>query len=171
MKTMTINGLIKLRMIIQKALEIWCFICCTAVLLIILYQVAARYFLHQPLVWAQGTCQLLMIHIVFLGAAMAFVTKSHLAIDIVVARLPKKLLRVINLSSTLFVDVLLAFYAFCLYKILLSSLGNYPNPIVPMWFFYLPVFIGAVMAWIIVSINFMEDLFNPSLDQEQEHHA
>ena len=171
MKTITINGLVKLRTIIQKALEIWCFICCTTILLIILYQVAARYLFHQPLVWAQGTCQLLMIHIVFLGAAMAFVTKSHLAIDIVVARLPKKILRVINLSSTLFVDVLLAFYSFCLYKILLSSLGSYPNPTVPMWFFYLPVFIGAVMAWIIVSINFMEDLFNPSLDQEREHNA
>ena len=171
MKVMTINGLIKLRTIIQRTLEIWCFTCCTAILLIVIYQVAARYFAHQPLIWAQGACQLLMMHMVFLGTATAFVTKSHLAIDLVIARLPKEGQRVLNLVTTLFVDILLAFYAFCLYKILLASLGNYPSPPLPMWFFYLPVFIGAVLAWIIVSINFIEDLFDSSVDREQGHNA
>ncbi len=171
MKAIMINGLIRVRMIIQKTLEMWCFACCTAVLLIILYQVAARYFVHQPLVWAQGACQLLMIHMVFLGTAIAFVSKSHLAIDIVVTRLPKKVQRPINLASTFFVDILLALYAFCLYGVLLTSTGHYPNPTVPRWFFYLPLFIGAVLAWIIVTINFIEELSNTGIDQEQEHNG
>lgn len=158
MAAKAISRFIALRAVVQRSLEAWCFACCTAILIIILYQVSARYFAHQPLVWAQGTCQLLLMHMVFLGAAMAFANRSHIAIDLFVSCLPEGGRRMMELVVMLFVDLLLAFYSYCVFNVLSTASGVYPNPSVPKWVFYLPVFIGAVLAWLIVTINFFESL-------------
>lgn len=145
-----------LKGIIQRALEIWCFTCCTLILSIVLYQVSARYCAHKPLLWAQGTCQLLLMHMVFLGATMAFVNRSHIAIDLITSRLSEKRQYILGVFKNAFMVVLLAFYSFCIFKVLIHTRGIYPNPTVPMRFFYLPVFVGAILAWVIVTIDFME---------------
>ncbi len=155
-----LQGLIAVRRSIQKTLEAWCFLCCTAILAIIIYQVSARYMFHQPLLWAQGTCQLLLMHMVFLGTAMAFANRSHIAIDLIITRLPPGARRVMELIITLFVNLLLAFYTYCVYLLIINSHGVYPSPTVPKWVFYLPVFAGAILAWVIVTINFIESLLS-----------
>lgn len=154
----TLDRLLAVRRGIRKTVEFWCFACCTAVLVIIIYQVSARYLFHQPLLWAQGTCQLLLMHIVFLGTAIAFANRSHIAIDLLISRLPARGRRIMDLAITGLVNLMLAFFTYCLYQNLLRAYGVYPSPALPKWVFYLPVFSGAVLAWVIVSINFVESL-------------
>ena len=53
--------------------------------------VIRRYFLRDPITWMEEVQMLLFLWVVFLGGSAAFRTGSHIAIEIVVDALPKKI--------------------------------------------------------------------------------
>jgi TRAP-type transport system small permease protein len=68
-----------------------------------------RYILHQSLHWATEAPNFLFMWIVFLGAAIAYRDKKHIAFAIFVKKLPSKIRGFVEMASLL---ILTAFFAF-----------------------------------------------------------
>lgn len=54
-------------------------------------QVVLRYVLHSPIPWAEELIRYLFVWITLLGGAMAVRSKGHLAMDLLVSKLPPRL--------------------------------------------------------------------------------
>jgi TRAP-type C4-dicarboxylate transport system permease small subunit len=70
-----------------------------------------RYVLHQSLHWATEAPNFLFMWIVFLGAAIAYRDKKHIAFAIFVEKLPTKMRSVVEMGGIL---ILTAFFTFLL---------------------------------------------------------
>lgn len=68
-------------------------------------QVAARYLFAQPLIWSEEVSKLLLVWLVFLGAAAVTFDGRHLDVDVLFRAAPPWLrwgLRAVNLAAALF---------------------------------------------------------------------
>ena len=65
-----------------------------ALILFTFFGVVMRYFIHRPIIWGEEFQLFCIIIIVFFGAGAGFRTGSHVAIDIVVDRFPRKVQRI-----------------------------------------------------------------------------
>jgi TRAP-type C4-dicarboxylate transport system permease small subunit len=85
---------------LEKILNFDLFISCTAMAVLILLTFGAvvmRYFINRPIIWGEEVQLFCIVLVVFFGAGAGFRTGSHVAIDIVVDLLPKKVQRVIEI--------------------------------------------------------------------------
>ncbi len=73
--------------------------------------VLKRYIMHSPITWLEEVQMLLFLWIVFLGGAGAFRAGSHIAIEIVVDALPKKIGGVIERFDVV-IQLLILVYLF-----------------------------------------------------------
>ena len=141
---------------LQKILDILVTLGGTILFCLVLYQVFARYVLHKPLAMSQGTCQLILLFVVFVGTVVALGTNSHISIDLITSNFNEKAQRYIHIFNLFFMNVLLIFYSFSIYRLLINSRGIFPNPPVPIQIYYFPIFMGAVFCWIYVTIDIIE---------------
>jgi TRAP-type C4-dicarboxylate transport system permease small subunit len=74
--------------------------------------VIMRYFIGRPVIWGEEFQLFCIIIIVFFGAGAGFRTGSHVAIDIVVDRLPRKVQRIFE--CIIYVITMLVFIYFAL---------------------------------------------------------
>jgi TRAP-type C4-dicarboxylate transport system permease small subunit len=70
-----------------------------------------RYILHQSLHWATEAPNFLFMWMVFLGAAIAYRDRKHIAFSVFIEKLPAKIRSTIQMTSIL---ILTAFFAFLL---------------------------------------------------------
>jgi TRAP-type C4-dicarboxylate transport system permease small subunit len=87
--------------------------------------VLSRYVTQQPAVWSGEVAAIAFAWVVFLGAAAGFKRGLHVSIDMLVALLPAKARRVLDLA----VELLVA--AFCVYMVWLGAtftVTNWDNP-------------------------------------------
>lgn len=73
---------------VYKALLFFCFLLMLAMISIIFTQVIARYAFHNSLTWSEEVGRYLFVWITFLGAALGVRNKSHVALDILIKKLP-----------------------------------------------------------------------------------
>jgi TRAP-type C4-dicarboxylate transport system permease small subunit len=68
-------------------------------------QVAARYLFDRPLIWSEEVAKLLLVWLVFLGAAAVTFDGRHLDVDVLFRAMPmplRRVLRAVNLAAALF---------------------------------------------------------------------
>jgi tripartite ATP-independent transporter DctM subunit len=114
---------------------------------LVLAGVFFRYALNSPLYWAEEAARLLLIWLSFVGAALAFQRKQHLAMDVVMRLLPE--------SMRVRIEVLVAGagVAFCVAVIqqtvdLMGSRWTRVSPVMsaPYLLFALPLALGLVFG-------------------------
>lgn len=66
---------------IDRTLGISCAAILASMAAVILLQIFMRYVIENPLVWGDEVIRILMVWITFLGATLAYRTKSHIAIN------------------------------------------------------------------------------------------
>ena len=73
---------------LYKVLLTICFLLMLAMVTIIFTQVIARYVFSNSLTWSEEVGRYVFVWITFLGAALAVRNKAHVALDVLVVRLP-----------------------------------------------------------------------------------
>jgi TRAP-type C4-dicarboxylate transport system permease small subunit len=81
-----------------------------ALILFTFFSVVMRYFIGRPVIWGEEFQLFCIIIIIFTGAGAGFRTGSHVAIDIVVDRLPRKAQRIFEVF--IYVVTMLVFIYF-----------------------------------------------------------
>ena len=73
-----------------------------AMIAVVVLQVICRYLFNNSLFWSEELARMLLVQITFLGAAVAFRNRAHIAVDILAARLgprSRRLLRTVSLLA------------------------------------------------------------------------
>lgn len=113
-----------------------------------LLQVAARYLFNNPLTWSEELSRFAFIWSIFIGAGVMIRQGGHVSVDSLVVLFPRRLQQWAWLLSSFVVSatcvVLIAFGWRVVTR--LSSLS--PAMRVPMWLFYAPVVVGAILVLI-----------------------
>jgi len=112
----------------------------TAMVLVVLYQVLARFFIKDTPAWTGELAQLLTLWFGFLGSAYLIREKGHIALEFLVSRLSEKIQRqIINLVN-------LFIFGFCLYLlvygfwlVILTMRQTLPGSGIPVGISYLPI--------------------------------
>ncbi len=156
MKTGILAFLKRATNLVQKALEIWCFSCCAAILCIVLLQIFARSLFQFPIPWALGTSQLLFINISYLGAVIVYGMRSHISINLFAEKLPKKVRIFLEAFITVLIQLTFIFWTYTLYCLIMNSRGVYPSPSVPIQVYYLPAFVTAILCLFYSTIDVIE---------------
>ena len=68
---------------------------------VVIFQVVCRYLFNDSLFWSEELARMLLVQITFLGAAVAFRNRAHIAVDILAARLGPRLRRLLHTASLL----------------------------------------------------------------------
>ena len=98
------------------------------VFLSVVWGVIARYIAPQPAVWSNELATIGFAWLVFLGAAAGAKRGLHVGVDLVTARLAKKVQRWLAAGVNLFLALALAYIVFLSIKIGLASLDR-PTPV------------------------------------------
>ena len=113
---------------------------------LVLVQVVLRYVLNVPLVWVEEVTVFLMIWMAFMGAAIGVRRGAHIAMSILVDRLPTRVARALFYASTL---AIIAFSAVVAWQgtLLALSVGGQRSAAlgVPMGIPYIIVPLGALL--------------------------
>jgi len=96
----------KLKHILDIVLEWSAIIIFSIIFLVVLLQIAFRYFLNSPLVWTEELSRYLFIWISFLGWVFATRNGSHIRISALLDAMPKSIRQALSLINDIFVIVL-----------------------------------------------------------------
>lgn len=117
-----------------------------AMTVLVLVQIVLRYIFNAALPWVEEMTVFLMIWMAFMGAAVGVRRGTHVAMTMLVDRLPRGLARVLFYVSTL---AMIAFAAIVVWQgmLLIFSVGNQRSAAlgVPMAIPYLVVPLGALL--------------------------
>lgn len=120
----------------------------TVLVFVTFFGVFARYFLGSPFAWEEEVQLACFVWITFLGVGAAFRTGSHVAIEIVVERLPKKIARWIELGGYVISMGILLFFFYYSDVIVYSmvQMGRSTNILhIPNAVIYLVVPVGCIL--------------------------
>ena len=110
--------------LIYRLLEFTIFLFTVALVIIVATAVVFRYVISQSLYWGTELPNFLFMWMVFLGAAIAYHTKKHIAFSIFVNKLPPKIRNPVEMISLL---ILAAFFAFLLVTGIQVCLANFDS--------------------------------------------
>ena len=99
-------------------------------------QVVLRYAFNSGLVWSLEATTYLFAALVLFGMSYGVRTQTHIAVDLVTRRLPKRAQKIVNLVAILacFVYALLMLYGSAVFVDRLMVLGNHARDIpLPKW--------------------------------------
>ena len=140
------NALVSAARAVEVVIDVLSRAAGVAMTVLVLVQVVLRYILNAALPWVEEMTVFLMIWMAFMGAAVGVRRGTHIAMTMLVERLPKGLARVIFYVSTL---AIIAFAGVVVWQgvLLVISVGNQRSAAlgVPMTFPYLVVPLGAVL--------------------------
>lgn len=116
--------------------------------MVVFVSVVYRYFLHDPVDWAEEIARSLMVVLVFLGAATALGRRGHAGIDVIRGLFPVHWQpSLLQLSRWIVLFVGLALLYSSLY--LLIETWHEQTPLgLPHWIYTAPVFVGSAMMTI-----------------------
>lgn len=115
--------------------------------IIVFSNVIGRYFLQSALAWSEEVSRFLFIWMVFFGAILAYINDEHLALDLLVKVLPRKVSQIVAVIA----DILV------IYAISLITIGGYeitvenwtwlsPAASIPYGYVYMVVpFTGSIL--------------------------
>ena len=118
--------------------------------LILLGQVVSRYLFTFPMMWSAEIAQYIFIWIVYLGSALAFLTKRHLVVDIFSLKIP----RPYSTYLTLILHVMILVFLFYVFRLGLQyAATNLSKPVysvrwISLGWVYASVPIGALFMFV-----------------------
>ena len=125
----------------------------SAALLILIFiafiGVIARYILNRPIPWQQEIQILCYIWMAYFGVCAVVRNGGHVAIDILIDALPRKLGTIIEKIDYVIYMAVLLFTAYYGYRLVLQLfMTNRVSGVldIPYWLFYLPMPIGMVLT-------------------------
>lgn len=113
------------------------------VFLSVVWGVIARYIAPQPAAWSNELATLCFAWLVFLGTAAGAKKRLHIGVDLITARLPQSVQRLLSILVSLFLAVALAYVVWLAVKLGQRSLDR-PTPVMrlPSTIVHVAVVIG-----------------------------
>ena len=116
---------------------------------IMFYDVVMRYVFNSPTVWAQETCEYMMVFLTFIGLAEIQKQKAHIRMDYLYTRFPESLRR----GMDLFFHFLVALFALLLFStslrmtLLALQYGSRSNSLMetPLFLMYAIIPLGFIL--------------------------
>lgn len=122
-------------------------------IVVIMLGVIFRYVIVNPLQWSEELARFLLIWIGFLGMNMATRQGQHLGIDSLLAKLPRKMMLVLDVIGSVFI---LFFLVFLIAKALPMTMNTMVTAVsmnFSMFWIYLSLPVGAVLTLLQVVFN------------------
>ncbi|KIX14182.1 TRAP transporter small permease [Dethiosulfatarculus sandiegensis] len=148
----------KLSKILNRGSELVLAVFLSALALVVFLQVIFRYLLHLPLFWTEETARYCLVWASFLGAGVALRKGQHIAVTILVDRLPPKARVVFVRASQVSMAVIVAVIfwgGIDLVQITQSQIS--PALRIPMCIPYLAIPIGSA----IMMVHLIASLLSP----------
>lgn len=76
---------------------------------IVFANVVSRYYLHASLAWSEEVARFMLVWLVFIGSFLAYIHDEHLGLDILVAKLPATVRKIVAFATNML--ILFALYA------------------------------------------------------------
>jgi TRAP-type C4-dicarboxylate transport system permease small subunit len=148
----------KISKLVNRCAELVLAVFLSALALVVFLQVVFRYVLHLPLFWTEETARYCLVWASFLGAGVALRNGQHIAVTILVDRLPAKvrvvLVRAAQLSIAAIV-VVIFWGGIDLVQITQCQIS--PALRIPMCYPYLAIPIGSA----IMMVHLIASLLSP----------
>ena len=148
-----------MRSLREYSLEIAVSTLLVALVLVTFAQVVFRYLLQAPLAWSEELARFLLMWLACLSAAYAFKTRSHFALNFVVARFTPTAQRVVATLVSLSVVIFLATFAYQSLRFTwevrdMSAPATQMSMAIP----YSSAFVGSLLMLYYVIVNWWQDL-------------
>lgn len=139
---------------LERVLRTACFLLMLAMVTIIFAQVIARYVLSDSLSWSEEVGRFLFIWMTFLGAALALRNGNHVALDVVVVRLPEKLKKASLVFGYLCMAIFAAVIVYGGYAFVLRGSRQMSAALqLPMQYVYLVLPLGGLLILFYIGRN------------------
>lgn len=113
--------------------------------------VVGRFVFHSSLATSDELSRFLFIWVIFLGAALAHIHGEHIAVDLIVTRLPRAFKRPVIVVQELLIGVVLVALLVSAQRVMSLSLGDSPLLGVPLKWVNASVPVGAVVMMLITA--------------------
>ncbi|MEI3606004.1 TRAP transporter small permease [Pseudogracilibacillus sp. SE30717A] len=135
--------------IIESIEKILSIILIIAITLILFVNVIYRYFLHDPIYWANEASIFMMAWATFLGGSLGLKYKTQASITFLVGRLSEERKRIMNIATHIIILIFLAILLYISYDWIFSLSNTKSSSMrIPMWIPYLSVPVGLTFAFI-----------------------
>lgn len=117
------------------------------ILIILLFNIALRYFFNYSLTWGEELSRFLFIGATYIGASAGIRTKGHIIVDIIFRLFPRSN-KSINIFSSLLASLFSLLIFFSSFRVIcfLKNLGQISTGLlIPMWIPYILVLFGSIM--------------------------
>lgn len=131
---------------IEKGISVILIIAITVVLF---SNVIYRYFLNDPIYWANEASIFMMAWLTFLGGSLGLKYKSQASITFLVGRLTGKSKRIMSIITHILILFFIAYLLYISYDWIFSLSSTKSSSMrIPMWIPYLSVPVGLTFAFI-----------------------
>ena len=132
--------------ILNKIIEYGLIISLALLSIIVSLEVFSRYFFKISLLWSTDINRFLFIYLVFLGAVIGVRDQSHLNIDVLTKKFPKKLQKLLNIIINLIILVFLIILVIAGLIFVLSSITQVtPYLRISISYYYLAIPLSAIV--------------------------
>ena len=149
--------------IFRKFIDIFIITLFTIQILVVFSQVVSRYVFNNSLTWAEEMARYLQVWIVFLAAAAAVRTGSHISVDYATHNLSsryKKFLSIIIALLTILFLCIVTVYGFKLFIQIYHSTQRSPAMRMPMFVPYLAIPVGGFFMLVEAIMVFLKLISN-----------
>jgi TRAP-type C4-dicarboxylate transport system permease small subunit len=146
----------KMTKVADRLLTVWIVGALVVMVLTILSDVFLRETLSYPLTWNLEVAQYCLINLTYVGAALAFRRRAHISISVVTSILSATAQRWVDVFGRFLVLPFLVILAYSGMQILQKAKGVTPTLRLPIWVYYFPIFIGAVLLCFYGAIQVVE---------------
>ncbi|MBA4493063.1 TRAP transporter small permease [Paenactinomyces guangxiensis] len=127
---------------------------------LVFLNVVLRYGFESGITWSEEMARYMFVWIVFLGAVVAVKDKSHLGVDLLIARVPRPVQKILYfISNSLVIFVLILFIDGLFKMIELNKMVSGPATGIPVAFFYLAGVVAGVLMIIISGVQTIRFVF------------
>ncbi|WP_068672092.1 TRAP transporter small permease [Oceanobacillus sp. Castelsardo] len=131
---------------IEKAISV---VLIAAITLILFFAVIYRYFLKDPIFWANEASIFMLAWLTFLGGSLGLKYRSQASITFLVNRLSEKNKRIMSIVTHIIILVFLGILLYLSYEWVFSLSDIKSSSMrIPMWIPYLSVPVGLTFAFI-----------------------
>lgn len=147
--------------VLNKIIECCLIISLALLSIIVSLQVFSRYVFSISLPWSTDVNRFLFIYLVFLGAIIGVRNQSHLNIDVLVKKFPKKVQKILNIVINLIILVFLIILVIAgLIFVLNSTTQVTPYLRVSISYYYLAIPLSALAMAYYLFFNLKDQIKN-----------
>lgn len=147
--------------ILNKIIEYSLIISLALLSIIVSLQVFSRYLFSIPLPWSTDINRFLFIYLVFLGATIGIRDHSHLNIDVLVKKFPKRLKKFLNILINLIILIFLIIIVIAGLIFVLSSVTQVtPYLRISISYYYLAIPLSATAMIYYLSFHLKNQIKN-----------